>query len=337
MSRSPRASDVAARAGVSRSAVSRAFTEGASVAPDTRTRIMAAAEELGYRVNYLARSLKEAAPSKLVALVVSDMDHSLRARLVDLLARRLVARGFRPVLLPWSQGDDPHRVIDMMLNYNVSGAIVTSDTPPGEISQQCARFGVPLVLVNKAPVDARAARVVQDTASAGRMAAELLHEAGCRRVLYAGQTRASFTIDDRRRVFCAALDDLGMTLAGEVTGPSQNHAGGMVAAGRYLAAKDRVDGVHCANDFLALGFIDGLRHAGVPRRDWPAIVGCDDIAEASWPAYDLTTLRQDPELLSEACIEALATRIAHPNSLAETRTISVAAVRRGTTRKTDID
>ncbi len=337
MNRPPRASDVAALAGVSRSAVSRAFTDGASVAPETRDRIMAAAEELGYRVNHLARSLKEAAPSKLVALVVSDMDHSLRARLVDLLARGLVAGGFRPFLLPWSQGDDPRQLIDMMLNYNVSGAIVTSDTPPEEISHQCARFGVPLVLVNKAPVDARAARVVQDTGAAGRMAAHLLREARCRRVLYAGQARASFTIDERRRAFEAELGTLGMTLAGQVTGPSQNHAGGLIAAEQYLAARHDVDGVHCANDFLALGFIDGLRRAGLPAYDWPALVGCDDIAEAAWPAYDLTTIRQDPGLLADACLDALADRIAHPANQPDLQVLPVAAVRRATTRKTNID
>ena len=337
MNRPPRASDVAALAGVSRSAVSRAFTQGAPVAPETRDRIMAAAEELGYRVNHLARSLKEAAPSKLVAMVVSDMDNSLRARLVDLLARRLVASGYRPFLLPWSDGDDPRRLIDMMLNYNVSGAIVTSDTPPEEISHECARFGVPLVLLNKAPVDDRAARVLQDNGAAGRMAAQLLHEAGCHRILYAGQARASFSIDARRRAFEAELAPRAMTLSGKVTGPTQNHAGGMVAAQAFLASGFDVDGVHCANDFLAIGFIDGLRRAGLPRRDWPAIVGCDDIAEASWPAYDLTTLRQDPERLAEACLEALAARIAHPNHLAKTRILPVAAVRRGTTRKTEID
>ncbi|PYE80884.1 LacI family DNA-binding transcriptional regulator [Pseudoroseicyclus aestuarii] len=324
--------DVARRAGVSRSAVSRTFTVGASVAPATRDKVLAAAESLGYRVNFLARSLI-LRRSELVALVVSDMDHSFRARTVDLLARGLVARGYRPVLLPWSEGDHPARLIDMMLQYSVAGAIVTSDTPPHQIAEQSARWGVPLVLVNKAPVADRSARVVQDTEAAGRLAAEVLCSAGCRRIAYIGQERPSYTIRDRREHFIAAARELGLVVAAEVAGAAQNHFGGMEAAERFLASGVAVDGVHCCNDFLAIGFIDGLRRAGLSTPADLAVVGCDDIAEAAWPAYELTTIRQDAGDVARATLDALMACIAEPNAPGRTTEVGVSLIERASTQR----
>ncbi|MBR9766672.1 MAG: LacI family transcriptional regulator [Rhodobacteraceae bacterium] len=326
------ASDVAQLAGVSRSAVSRTFTEGASVAPETRERVMQAARDLGYRVNFLARSLKEQR-TRLIGLVVSDMDHSLRAHLVDSLGRALVAADYRPFLLPTSRGEDTRRAIDMMLHYNVSGAIVTSDASPQAIAAECARHDVPLVLVNKAEMGGRVANVTQDTEAAGRLAAEALAEAGCRRVVLARQRLPSYTIDLRCDAFAAHLPRLGLKLVATVEGEAQNYAGGQEAGAAFLARRPEADGVYCANDFLALGFMDHLRRRGVSIPDELAIVGCDDIAEAGWDAYDLTTVRQPVEALTQATLQALLTCIADRNARPGLTTIGVDLVRRNSTAR----
>lgn len=326
------ASDVAQLAGVSRSAVSRTFTEGASVAPETRKRVMAAARELGYRVNFLARSLKDQR-SRLVALVVSDMDHSLRADLIDSLSRALIAADYRPFLLPTTRGEETRRVIDMMLHYNVSGAIVTSDASPQEIVEECARHDVPLVLVNKALMGGHVANVTQDTEAAGRLAAEALAEAGCTRVALARQRRPSYTIDRRCAAFEAHLARLGLTLVTTVSGAAQNYAGGQEAAAEFLARAPGVDGIHAANDFLALGLMDGLRRGGLRIPEDLALVGCDDIAEAAWDAYDLTTIHQSVPALTRAALAALLSAIADRNARPGLTTIDVHLVRRRSTAR----
>lgn len=200
--------DVAKRAGVSRSAVSRTFTEGASVAPATREKVLTAAHDLGYRVNFLARSLSHRR-TDLVGLVVSDMDHSLRADLIGKMARRLVALNYRPFLLPTVPGEDVSPLIDMMLHYNVAGAIVTSDTPPAEIAHECTAYSVPLVLVNKPDVGPHVANITMDSAKAGRLAAGALHSCGCREIAIASQKRPSYTIALRKRAFLREAETLG--------------------------------------------------------------------------------------------------------------------------------
>lgn len=325
--------DVAKLAGVSRSAVSRTFTAGASVAPETRERVVAAAKQLGYRVNMLARGLSQKR-THLVGLVVSDMDNPFRAELVDRLARGLVALGYRPFMLPTDPGTDVSRLIDMMLHYNVSGAIVTSDTPPVEIAEECAAYGVPLVLVNKPAMDGAVANVTLDSGKAGRLAADALKRAGCRRVAIASQRRPSHTIGERKMAFIGACSDLGLDCAGDFQGAVQNYAGGLEASKAFLAAVAQADGVFCANDYLALGFLDGVRHeAGIEVPKDLCVVGCDDIAEAAWLSYDLTTVRQDTSLLAEAAVSALVTRIETPEETPQSAMIDVTLVERGSTAR----
>ena len=325
--------DVAKRAGVSRSAVSRAFTAGASVAPETRERVMTAARELGYRVNMLARGLTQKR-THLVGLVVSDIDNSFRSRLVDALSSRLVALDYHPFLLPTNPGHNVSHLIDMMLHYNVSGAIVTSDTPPTEIAQECAAFGVPLVLVNKPRMGGSVASVTVDSEKTGRLAAEALQEAGCRRVAIAGQRRPSHTISLRKQVFRRHCARLGMECVSEFLGAAQNYVGGLEAAAAFIESGEAVDGVFCVNDYLALGFLDHIRQATSIRiPEDISVVACDDIDEASWLSYNLTTIRQDPALLSDAAISALISRIDTPLRPPLHAEIDVTLIRRGSTAR----
>lgn len=333
--RVPTSDDVALLAGVSRSAVSRTFTAGASVAPATREKVISAAKKLGYRVNFLARGLSQQR-TNLVALIVSDMDNSLRARTVDHLARGLATLGFRPLLLPTEPGEDVGYLIDMMLNYNVNGTIVTSDTPPAEIAQECAAYGVPLVLINKPEVGTHVSNVSIDTATAGRLAAEELARVGCKRIAIASQRRASHTIAKRKAAFIATARSLGLDIVGDFQGSVQNYGGGAEAAEAFIASCIEVDGVYCVNDFMALGFLDQLRRLSDLRvPEDIKLVACDDIAEAAWQSYDITSIRQDPKAVADAAIAALSKRIEEPEAAQPHVIIPVTLIRRRTTGASD--
>lgn len=329
--RVPTSDDVALLAGVSRSAVSRTFTAGASVAPATREKVLTAAKTLGYRVNFLARGLSQQR-TNLVALVVSDMDNSLRAQMVDQLARRLVALDFRPLILPTEPGEDVGHLIDMMLHYNVTGTIVTSDTPPAEIAQECAAYGLPLVLINKPEVGSRVANVSIDTVAAGRMAAEELSAIGCSRVAIASQRRASHTIGKRKAAFIATSRALGLDVVGDFQGAAQNYDGGVEAARAFVGSAIAVDGLYCVNDYMALGFLDQLRRSSPLRVPQDLkVMACDDIAEAAWGSYDLTTVRQDSHLMAEAAIAALQDCLDRPEADQPHVILPATIVRRGST------
>ncbi|MEJ8472816.1 LacI family DNA-binding transcriptional regulator [Roseibium algae] len=303
--------DVAERAGVSRSAVSRTFTDGASVSEETRDKVTKAAFELGYRVNALARSLHNQR-SDLVGLVAADMDNPFRAEQIDCLSKFLRAAGFKPILL---RGEPTANVADMigaLLQYSVAGVIVTSDTPPEQICAECQLHGVPLVTINKQDLGTPVDRVQCDFESGGRMAFDHLRGIGCQRFALVLPEKPSYTIAGRAAAFERECENASIPLL-KIASGAQDYNSGLEAA-EQLAMRDRIDGVFCVADYMALGLLDGLRHD--QKLDIPGamrVIGFDDIPQAAWKAYQLTTIRQSREDLATKAIQLLVNRINDPD------------------------
>src|SRR6185312_8483750 len=131
--------------------------------------------------------------SDLVGVVAAGLDNPFRAQQIDSIARALLARSFRPILLPTSDDSGATHVIDQLLHYSVSGVIVTSDAPPTSLCEECAARGVPIVLINKGDEIAMVDRVISDNAEAGRLAAATLLEGGCHRPAVMGAAHVSYT------------------------------------------------------------------------------------------------------------------------------------------------
>lgn len=142
------AADVARAAGVSRSAVSRAFTPGASVSPEMRARVTEAAEALGYRVNMLARGVNQQ-QSNLVGIVVSGFSPPFLPTMLAPLVRELAGRGLAPLLMDAGRGDNMEDSPRDLLSYRVAGAVLTSGMPPIELAREYSRSRVPVVMINR--------------------------------------------------------------------------------------------------------------------------------------------------------------------------------------------
>ena len=124
-----KAEDVARLAGVSRSAVSRTFTPGASVSEKTRQKVLNAAEALGYQVNIIARTMITGS-SNFIGIVTAGFDNPFRSKLLAPLVHQLALNGFMPLLM---NADDPQQLapsLKQLLSYHVAGVIITSGAPP---------------------------------------------------------------------------------------------------------------------------------------------------------------------------------------------------------------
>lgn len=245
--------DVARVAGVSRAAVSRAFTPDASVSPKTREKVYQAAKELGYRVNYLARSLTNKR-SDLVGLIAAGLDNPFRTLQIENLARALLARNFRPILLPTSPEADTSTVIGQLLHYAVSGVIVTSDAPPTEICEQCAAEGVPIVLINKGNDIPFVDRIISDDCMAGHLAATHLIDSGVEKPAVMAAPAISYTARRRSEAFIARCEQLGVE-AQFLQVRINDYRSGYDAAAELAASG--IDGLFCANDYMS--FFLGIR------------------------------------------------------------------------------
>lgn len=166
--------DVAEHARVSRSAVSRVFTDGASVSAKMRRRVEKAAEELGYSPNILARSLTTRR-TKLIGLVSNNFHNPIFLEVFDRFTRGLQDRGLRPLLLNLSEENDRTNAVRMMRQYSVDGVVVVSSTLAPDFPLAFRDAGVPVVHSFGRAAQTPLIHVVGiDNVEAGRMAAREL-------------------------------------------------------------------------------------------------------------------------------------------------------------------
>lgn len=296
--------DVARKASVSRAAVSRAFTPGASVAPETRRRILAAAEAVGYRPNAIARSLNTRR-SGIVGVVITEIANPFYARLLDALGTTLQARGMLPLVSVAPDPQETDELLARLLSYQVDGVVVASAMLSSGIAARCAAAGTPLVLVDRRTGVEGAAVVGADNASGGALVADLFAAAGLRRPAFVAGIAETSTSHDREAGFVARLAAHGLALAGREAG-GFTYAGGRAAAQALLSRPDRPDAIFCANDEMALGVMDAARGTFSLRvPEDVSVVGFDDTPSAALAAYGLTTVAQDVAQLAEAAIDLL--------------------------------
>jgi DNA-binding LacI/PurR family transcriptional regulator len=297
--------DVARFVGVSQSVVSRAFSLDTSVAPETRAKIFAAAEKLGYRRNLLARSLITQR-SNLIALVTGAFTNPLHLSLVAATTRVAQARGYRVLLFATPPGETLDHALGEVLQHRPDGVVALAGTPSETLVSDCRRDGIPIVLIGRDSESPTTSSVSCDNEGEGRQIGELLLKAGHRRFAFVasrGRT-LSFSRDRERGFSDTILARSGKTPA--VENGDSTYEGGYAAGKRLLRDKTRPDAVFCAGDVMALGLMDAARHElGLRIPDDLSVVGFDDVPMASWVSYRLTTVRQRVDVMVEAAVDIL--------------------------------
>ncbi|WP_299757329.1 LacI family DNA-binding transcriptional regulator [uncultured Boseongicola sp.] len=324
--------DVARLAGVSRSAVSRAFTPGANIAPDTKDKVTKAASELGYRVNSLARGLQQA-HSGIVGLVASRLDTPLRSQQVRQLSEALTREGFKPMLITAERPDEVSSLIESLLGYSIAGMIFTSDTPPRALIEDCGRLGLPVVLVNRAGASNWGDRVVADNAQAGQLATRVLIQAGATCLGCLVPRRETYSVSGRAKAFLSSAAKHGLPTE-VLYAADQGYEDARVGLnGTDRSVFDRIDGLFCSTDLMAIGALDALRiDLGISVPDQIQVLGFDDIEQAKWGSFNLSTIRQDIEAQTDTVVRLLIERIADSSLANRVERQPLAAVLRGTTR-----
>ena len=297
------AADVGRAVGVSRSAVSRAFTPGAFIAEDTRRRVIEAAERLGYTPNALARMLISRR-SRIVGVVMGSLTNPFRAILLDRLIAELRAADYLPVLFQVTAASPIEALLPAMLQYQPEAVVVTGFTPSAKAARQAAASGAQVIVLNRGvAADVPGGFISCDHIAGGGLVAAAFVVAGYCRPALVGVVADGASNQDREAGFRARLAEAGLTPAHAVE--AAGYEGGVTAARRLMAGRERPDAVFCLNDLIALGFIDGAREAGLePQRDY-GIAGFDNIQMAAWPAYRLSSIEQPIDGLACETVEAL--------------------------------
>ncbi len=285
------AADVARAAGVSISAVSRAFTPNASIAKATKARVLSAADRLGYHPNPLARGLITQR-SGMVALLMTEVTNPFYPTVLETFARALSDRGKQVMLFTPAEDEPLESLLPQAISYGVEGVVITSATLSSKMQAACANAPVPVVLFNRTLDCGEVSAVCCDNEAGGRAIAQFFAQRGRRRPAFVAGLPGASTSLHRERGFIAGVLEASLPAPIRVEGQF-TFDGGMQAAAELLAMDQPPDAIFAANDIMALGVLDGIRRVGglgVPDDIW--VVGFDDIAAAAWPSFDLTTFRQ---------------------------------------------
>lgn len=320
--------DVAREAGVSISAVSRAFSEG-SIAPETQARVLEAAGRLGYRPSQIARGLVQSR-SNTITLVTGRMVDPFDALFLEHLAEALADRGMRLVVTPASRRHAEGGGLLQALDDRSDAAIVAAGTMALDQSDQCLRAGLPVILAGRISDLPGIDAVAADNADGGRQAAELFLRTGCRKLAYFGLSQSTFSDAERQSGFCAAVTAGGLT-ARVFRGQADQDE--FDAASAMLAAADRPDAVFCATDRLAATVLDTARGLGLMVPQDLSVIGFNNIPLAARRGYHLTTLDYPPRRVVTEILDLFDRRQANPELAAQVRRIPVSLILRGSTRE----
>jgi len=324
------AHDVAREAGVSQSAVSRAFTPGARIAPDTRERILVTAERLGYRPNLLARSLINGR-SNIVGVGVGDLGNPFFVQTLQLLSHSLDAAGLRLLMFPAEGGRQPEPSIREILHYRLDALVLLSVGLSSTLAEECRKAQVPVILYNRTTHDRGASSVISDNDVGARTIAAHLLAGGHQRIAYLAGTDGSSTNAQREEGFCAYLSEQGAPQPLRESGQFRMEAA-TAATRRLLARKDRPDAIFCANDTMAIAAINVARHEyGLDVGRELSIIGYDDVPMAAWPAFSLTSYSQPAPAMVEETVRLIHGLRAAPSSH-ENVVLEGALVVRGSSR-----
>lgn len=309
--------DVAARAGVSVSTVSRVLASSRPVSPSVEAAVRKAAGELGYTGNSIARALRRRT-TDTIGMVVPSILNPFFTNLVDSMEQVLHAENKQLILCDSRQ--DPRVEADRLtslLGRHVDGIVVS---PCDEVlsREAVAAVGqaVPLVQLDRRTEAAALDWVGVDDDHAMHLVAQHLKEQGVQRIAFVGSDLANTSNQDRLAGLQHHADRLGLDLGedriilGDFSAQSGRNAGH-----RLLSLSPRPDAIVCANDLIAFGVLRACReeHVQVPQE--VIVTGYDNLDFGELTVPTLTTVEQPTTAMAQEVMRLLDRRKGHGSSL----------------------
>ncbi|RMI08940.1 LacI family DNA-binding transcriptional regulator [Cellulomonas triticagri] len=304
--------EVARVAGVSPRTVSNVVNGYQHVAPHTRARVQAVIDELGYRTNAAARTLRTGRTG-LLGLVLPALDQPYFAELARAVVREATAVGFT-VVVDQTDGD-PDRERELLLRGPRGAAFDALVLSPLALTAEDllrAEPGRPVVLLGERTVGTTADHVHIDNVAAAREATAHLIAGGRRRIAAIGlQDAHEQTAAQRAEGFRRALADAGLPVDPALLRhvPSYERAHGHAAMSALLTNAEPPDAVFCFSDLLASGALRACLERGVRVPEGVAVLGFDDVEEVRYLTPSLSTVRPDREAIARAAVARVVARL----------------------------
>jgi DNA-binding LacI/PurR family transcriptional regulator len=306
-SRPPTIKDVAERAGVSKSLVSRVMRSAEAVSQRRREAVLAAAEELGYRPNAVARSLVQQR-SFNVGVMVSDLHNLFFAEILDGIDEVAAACGYRMLITTGNRVRDAEaEALETLLQLRADGVILLAPRLPLAVVARAGR-AVPMAVVGSSMRMPGVDTVGNDDVRGAELAVDHLVGLGHRRIaMVDGGDGAGAA--ERRAGYEAAMRRAGRAAEIRVAPGDFTEEGGHRGACQLLAGDPRPTAIVAGNDLAALGALNAIEEAGLEVPGDVSLVGYDNTSLASLRHISLTTVHQPRREIGQMAMKALLRRI----------------------------
>jgi DNA-binding LacI/PurR family transcriptional regulator len=311
----PTIKDVAALAGVSRQTVSRVLNDKGEIRPETRARVLAAIEELGYRPNAAARSMVMGRTCTLGCVSPNVTDYTLASHIqgAQMEARRL---GYFLLTGSAPTEADVEPLLEEMLHRRVDGLLVCNPHADGRY-----RYFLPLleqdmtvVYLGNTSQGAKVSTVKCDDREGGFQATRYLVDLGHTAIASIAGPDNEECFSDRLAGYCQALAQAGIGFDPTLMASGDWSAtSGYQASQRLLATGQPFTAIFAQNDRMAVGAIRALRETGLQVPNDVSVIGFDDIPLVSYFDPPLTTLRQPMEESGRQAVRLLIEAIQDPS------------------------
>jgi DNA-binding LacI/PurR family transcriptional regulator len=284
--------DIARRAGVSHSTVSRALADSPLVNPKTKARIQALAREMGYAPSAIARAMATRR-TRTVGLVVTTIADPFVAEIVRGIEETALDHDYNVILC--SSNDDPDRELNAVrtLREKWVDAVIVTSSRVGSFYEELTEIRVPVVLINNQQPGDYSLSVRNDDLHGGRLVGEYLVSLGHRRIAYIAGREDTISSQLRLCGCQEALAQVGLSIPPEWIFPGDGKPGGGERAARhFLTVTPCPTAIFCYNDQTAMGALHCAKSRGYAVPDDLSIVGYDDISAAAYLDPPLTTVVQ---------------------------------------------
>lgn len=297
--------DIADRANVSISTVSRVLNKTAPVAKDTRERVLGIIDELGYRPN-LSASRLAGGRSRTIGVLTQLIGSPFYDVILRGIFRGIDSSGYSPLFADGRWDAEKDLVaLNMFMHHQVDGLIILNGHTPDDVLIEIAQE-IPVIIIGRNIPEIENQCMPFDDFEAAKNATQYLIEAGHRRIAHITGLMNHEDAAERRDGYIAALEEAGLELSpeliieGDFTEPS-----GMMAIEMLLMRGHVFSAVFAANDQMAFGARLALYRRGLRVPEDVSLIGFDDQVPSAYMVPPLTTIRRPPLEIGETAGKAL--------------------------------
>jgi DNA-binding LacI/PurR family transcriptional regulator len=286
--------DIARKAGVAHTTVSRALRGSSLISSQTTQRIRRISAEMGYRPSAAARTLKTNR-SHALGVIIRNVDDPFFSEILQGIEEVAQSNGYSLFMAAAQRDHEQEQtIVQNMVERRVDGIIICSTPVSTEQSQQLTSFGVPIVMVNNQAAEEYRYSIYHDDVDGSRQVTRHLIGLGHRNLAYLGNANAGRSTLDRQAGFQQELDRAGITIpaAFYCQVPGGRPENGRAGMEYFLNSPTLPTALVCYNDMMAIGVLQALQSAGIPVPEQISVTGFDNIIFSAYTNPPLTTFDQ---------------------------------------------